>query len=63
MAWREPQPRTQRLRIGPLLHIQANFREEGLQRAGIQPRDGHQVYARQLIQPVACIIRGGIFAA
>jgi hypothetical protein len=44
LAWREPQPRTERLRVGPFLHIQADFREKGLHRVGVQARHRHQVH-------------------
>jgi hypothetical protein len=40
----EAQPGTERLLVGPLPHVQADFSDNGLHRAGVQPRDRHQIH-------------------
>ena len=56
----EPQPGTEGLGLGPLPQLQADCREHGVHRAGVHTRDGHHVHPRQLIQPAAGVIAGGM---
>ena len=46
---------------GHFPQVQADLREHGLPRAGVQPRDRHQS-TRQLIPQAARLIRGGMLA-
>ena len=60
MARGQAQPRTERLRMGPLPQIQADFGENGLYGAGIQARDGDQIHPRQLIQHAAGVVERSV---